>query len=140
MASLPKMIANCVVLKVHFILLGLLLFRHRCCLGQANWSAQETSFFNAAIDFLQQAQISICGGPQESNVSLVKEWDNISELWFLSIQNLVACAKGILPVKKILLSSSWVKETKVWLQSCKEDDRKTFADIKSALLPIASFE
>ena len=144
MVSLPQMVLskNWVILNAHITLLGLLLFRHLCPSNQANLPDIATSFISSCMDFLKKAQMSVCGGAQQTDigVSLLREWNNISELWFLSVQNLIACAKLLEPVKNILLTSRWIEETKQWLQSGEKNNETIFMDLKPALLSLSNLD
>ena len=143
MLSLPKIVHSCsVVLSAHFTLLGLMLFRHRWQLTeQEDLTLTQTDFFCSVIDFLRQAQVVLNGKTQQSeiSVSFQEEWHQISELWFLSLQNLLACAKLMRPVKEVLDSSGWSEETKTWLNTCSNGDDKTMKELTSAFASLINF-
>ena len=137
MNAVPKMVdSNSTTLTAHFGLLGLILFRHRFKLNTPKLTVIQNDFILNSISFLKQVHLSVSA--DESNPLI--HWNDISELWFLSLQNLVACVKTIEPVKKLILDSSWPKEIKVWMNNCNHSSNNLFQDLKSALLPIANLE
>ena len=136
MGALPEIVdSNCTTLIAHFVLLGLILFRHRFKLNNPQLTAAQNEFILNSISFLKQVHLSVSADKNNCSV----QWNDISELWFLSVQNLVACGKTIEPVKTLVLSSSWPKEIQVWIKNCKEKDN-LFQDLVSALLPLAELK
>lgn len=95
----------------------------------------QKNFILNCIKFLKQVHVSVTG-EESSQVS----WHDIAELWFLSVQNLVACAKTFEPVKTILLNSGWPKEIELWIKSLKQDSSHVPTDMKSTLLPIINLK
>ncbi len=137
MSAVPKMVdPNSTRLTAHFVLLGLILFRHRFKLNSPQLTVIQNDFLLHSISFLKQVHLSVT--TDESN--LLIHWNDISELWFLSVQNLIACGKTIEAVKKLILDSSWPKEVKVWIKMCNESSNNSFQDLQSALLPLANLE
>jgi hypothetical protein len=136
MNAVPKMInSNCTTLTAHFVLLGMILFRHRFKLNNSQLTVIQSDFLLNNISFLKQIHLSVSA--DESNVC---HWKDISELWFLSVQNLIACGKTIESVKKLILHSKWPNEVQEWMKNCKDSTNKLVQDMKSALLPLADLE
>ena len=136
MGALPEIVdSNCTTLVAHFVLLGLILFRHRFKLNNPQLTAAQNEFILNSIRFLKQVHLSVSADKNNCSV----QWNDISELWFMSVQNLVACGKTIEPVKMLVLNSSWPKEIQVWIKNCKEKDN-LFQDLVSALLPLAELK
>ncbi|XP_028418943.1 neurochondrin-like [Dendronephthya gigantea] len=139
MIAVPKIVnLNCFTLTAHFILLGLILFRHRVMQNNSQLTVIQKNFISNCIKFLKQVHVSVTG---EENGQI--SWHDISELWFLSVQNLVACAKTFEPVKTILLSSGWPEEIELWIKtnkSLKQDNNHIPTDMESTLLPLINLK
>ena len=130
----PKILSsNFTILTAHFGLLGLILFRHRQTSSIPQLTVAQNEFILNTISFLKQ----VLGAVSTDESNCPEYWNDISELWFLSIQNLVACARTMKAVKKLVLESSWPQEIKIWLKSPKESN-SLIEDIKSALLPLVN--
>ena len=136
MTAVPKMLnSNCTTLTAHFGLLGLIIFRHRFKLNNPALTVIQSDFMSNIISFLKQIHLSV--STDDSNAC---HWKDISELWFLSVQNMVACGKTAQPIKQLILRSKWPKEIQEWMDSCKQTSNNLVQDLKSALLPLANLE
>ena len=135
--AIPKIVnSNCTTLTAHFVLLGLILFRHRFKLNNPQLTDTQSEFISNSIRFLKQVHTSVSADKSNHLV----HWSDISELWFLSVQNLIACGKTIDPVKALILRSSWPKELHDWIKSCKEKKDNLFQDLVLALSPLADLQ
>lgn len=133
--ALPQLInLVSIELTAHFILLGLFLFRHRHTLSKL--SDTEKHFITSCINGLKMFQAQATS----NDINAHTLWKTISELWFLSIQNILACAKTIEPVKTLIIISLWPKDIEVWLDSCDANNSDVFKELRSALLPIAQLK
>lgn len=131
LSTVPKMLdSRSATLTAHFVLIGLMLFRHRSNLNDPELITTQKEFIRSIIIFLKQVYLAVIG--EQTNACM--EWNDVSELWFLSVQNLVACAKTTESVKRLVLDSSWPQEIKEWMTTSKS----SFQDMKSALLPLTN--
>ena len=136
MDAFPKMLnSNCTTLTAHFALLGLIIFRHRFKLNNPQLTVIQSNFISSIISFLKQIHLSA-----STDESRACHWKDVSELWFLSVQNLVACVKTAQPVKQLILHSKWPKEIQEWMENCKQSSNNLVQELKSALLPLANLE
>lgn len=117
LVNLPKIVQSpeSVVLVTHLIVLGLLLTRHQKASNDFS-NPELKQFFESSVNFLKEANGSLhCDDAAASplRIACQKDWESISDLWFLGVQVLKACAAEFQGVDVLVKENSWLEDVKL---------------------------
>ncbi|XP_048249169.1 neurochondrin-like [Haliotis rufescens] len=100
---------NLLVMSGNFVTIGLMLLRHQKHRTDIQPEGRD-QFLAGSISFLSKCHCRVSQKPPALGVSETYRavWEDISELWFLSIQGLCALVPLYPDVAKLLLKSGWL--------------------------------
>ncbi|XP_013414202.1 neurochondrin isoform X2 [Lingula anatina] len=128
--NLPTLVSEhkkYVVLMANVDVLGLMLLKHQAKLTDQQESELK-KFFTASLKLLGSSHThkGTKGGKYVMMLSqdFMKDWDQISELWFLGMQVLGACLSLYPWLPGVVVNSGWLQSVMNLLSSCQGHDHE----------------
>ncbi|XP_074543813.1 neurochondrin isoform X2 [Halichoeres trimaculatus] len=124
------------VLAANYCTLGLMIGRLK---PASSAEAGHRRFFSSALRFLRSAlDSSSSPGPVKVSPSWEESWDEVEELWRLSLQALGGCVRAQPWITALVREEGWLKHTLAMLSQCSAlPDQHTQGALEEALCALA---
>lgn len=126
------------VLAANYCTLGLMIGRLKSALS-GSVEAGQRRFLSSALRFLRSAlDSSSSPGPVKLSSSWEESWDEVEELWRLSLQALGGCVRAQPWITTLVREEGWLKHTLSMLSQCSAlPDQHTQGALEEALCAMA---